>query len=555
MPQTTAEKIKNRLLAMENEVNKNWLSSWKDISKYILPLNGRFPGEIPNSGEKINHSTLLNGHPTLCARILAAGMTSGLTSPARPWFKLGIEDEELMRYTPVKLWLEEIEKRMMTVFSRSNFYECIYSIYEEIGSFGTGCGIIVEDYKTIIRCYNFTAGEYFLGMGGDNRINSLGRKYWKTVGQLVDEFGIENVSEQTRSMYNSNKIDNWRECAQIIEPNDTRIPDIKSSNNKPFRSFYWEIGSQSESFLMQSGFDTFPVIAPRWHTKSGSDIYGKGPGWEALGDAKMLQRQEKDKLLAIEKVNNPPLQVDSSIEQVNVLPGGITRYSGAVPNAGVRSAYQISPDINSLRASIQDTMNEISRFYFNDIFLMISNSDDIQKTAAEIYERHEEKMVMLGPVINRLVTELLDPAIERTFDIMFKSGLIPEPPREIQGMSLNVTYISILAQAQKAVEGNTIQRAVGYAVSLAPVNPNILDVINMDESIIQYAYSLGVSPKIIRSEEEIAQIRNKRQQAEQMQQMAQNSMMAADGAKTLADTKLGEGNALDRVVSGVTGNQ
>jgi hypothetical protein len=536
-----------RFNAMKAEAT-SWVSSWKDLTRYIRPTRGFFDQQ-PNIGTMLDHKTVINGHAMRAIRILSSGMTSGLTSPSRPWFKLGLADAELADADPVKIWLDDLQKKMFSVFSKSNIYSLFPTIYEEIGLTGTSCTILLEDFDSTIKGKTFTIGEYYLGTGGDGKINSFAREYWLTVAQLVEEFGLENCSSQVKALWENKEIDKWIKVIHLIEPNDDRNPNKYDNINMPYKSLQWEFGSKTDENLNLSGFEEFPVLAPRWDTTTTADIYGKGPGWDGLGDAKMLQRMQKDKLAALDKVINPPVQVNSSSAQVNMLPGGVSRFSDSMPNAGVKPSYQINPDFNAIENSIGITKDDISKTFYSDLFLMLTNIDRSGITAREVVERHEEKLLMLGPVLERLEGELLKPLIDRTFQIMLRNNQVPIPPMALQGQELKVEFISVLAQAQKMVGTSSIEQMLGFVGNIAQVNPNILDVINYEEAAIQYADMVGLSPKILRSKAEIEQMRQQRMQEQQVAQQAAHTQGIIQGAKTLADTKLGQNSALDAITS------
>ncbi len=550
--------FEQRFTAMKNEA-QSWLGTWKDIKSYINPVRGFFD-EQPNQGKAIDHKTMLDGYPRRCARILAAGMTSGLTSPSRPWFRLSVDDPELMELDGVKLWLDDVQERMMNVYSRSNIYGVLNTVYEEVGSFGTAAAIIVEDSTTVIRGYTFTCGEYYLSIGPDGRINGFARKYYKTVGQLIAEFGIDNVSENVKTAYNNKKVDEWKAVIHLIEINDKRIPDKPDFKNMLYRSVQWEEGSPSVDFLRVGGFESFPTLTPRWQTTTTADSYGKAPGWDALGDAKMLQKMQREKLLGLAKKTNPPMQRNSQTGEVNTLPGGVTTTSASVPDAGLRPAYQVDIDLSAVQACIRETQEAIGATFYTDLFLMLLTSERKQITAREVAERHEEKLLMLGPVLECLESELLDPLIDRTFAIMLRTGLIPEPPEELQGKDLKVEYVSILAQAQKMVGTTAIEQVCGFVAQLAGVSPDVLDKIDWDEAVETYAEYVGIPAKILRSTEAVAAIREAREEAQLKAQQAQTGVTMATTAKDLSQAKVGPDNkgqnsALDAVIAALTGKK
>jgi hypothetical protein len=175
---------------------------------------------------------------------------------------------------------------------------------------------------------------------------------------------------------------------------------------------------------------------------------------------------------------------------------------------------------------------------------MLANTDRRQITAREIEERHEEKLLALGPVLEQLNQDLLDPMTDIVFDIHVKQGLIPPPPQELQGIDLKVEYISIMAQAQKLLGVSAIERFTGFAGQVAGVDPSVLDKIKTDQILDVYADTISLPPSIVRTDEEVAEIRSQRARQQQMAQQAQMEMQAAKTAKDLSQTDLSEDKAL-----------
>jgi hypothetical protein len=553
--------------ALRNEGNL-WYPAWRDLAKYLNPTRGFFYETRPNTGYEIDHKTILDSTPEESIGILASGMVSGLTSPSRPWFRLSLPDPEALVVGHVKYWLDDVQNRMLDVFAKSNIYGGLSTIYEEIATFGTACGFLEEDPVDVIRMRVYTIGEYYLGTGPDGRVNAFYRRFWMNVGQLVKEFGIENCTMQVQTLFRNNQPDTWIRVNFLIEENDERIVQYKDYSNMAYRSVYWEDGAMMDSYLRIGGYEEMPTLTPRWATTTTADAYGRGPGWKMLGDAKMLQRLQRNKLIALDKVTNPPVQVDASVQgEANMLPGGITRFSSQLPNAGVKPAYQVNPDLQAIEATIQKTQDAIKRKSFADLFLMMIDAErgGTPITATEVMERQSEKLSILGPVLERLETELLNPLIDRTFGIMLRNNLIPPPPREIQGMELKVQYVSVLAQAQKMTGVTAMQQVLNYASNLATIQLNaqgaaVIDNIDFDENIQEYADMLGVPAKTMASPEMITQLRQARAAAQAKAQQQQDAATAAQtmaagakGAKDASGAELGKNSALDQLMAGMTG--
>ena len=547
------------------EFNK-WVPALRELSIYLNPCKGSFDS-IPNSGKKLDHTQLIDSHARRAIRDLASGMISGLTSPSRPWFRLGLPDKDLEKYKPVKEYLDECALRMHSVLADSNAYEGLHSGYEEIATFGTSAMLMLDDYRDIVRFRNFTAGEYFLGQGPDNRVDTFGRQYWMTVGALVKEFGIENCSPQVRVSYNEHNTEKWIKVNFLIETNDTRVIGYKDFRNMPFRSVYWEDGSEQNTFLRIHGFEEFPILAPRWGTTTSADIYGRSPGWDVLGDDKMLQTMQIQKLIGLDKITNPPMQCDASVQgAVNTLPGGITRFSNLTPNAGLKPAYLVDIDINALREDILEVKKALDDAFFRDLFKMMINIDRSGVTATEIAERQSEKLNMLSPIIAKLNNDQNKPLIDRLYNMMERTGQLPELDDDVKelvgGMQMKVTYVSVFAQAQKMIGITALEQVVNFIGGLAKADPAVLDNIDLDQTAIIYADSIGVPAKIMNDPTIVAAKRKARadaqakvDEANAMSQMAEGAAKAGVAAKNLGTTPMGGDSALDRVLSGVTGRQ
>ena len=529
-----------------------YFGHWEELSEFIMPRRGRFLTSKSNDGSKKN-GKIIDSTGSMAVRTLSAGMMSGITSPARPWFRLATPQAALMEQSDVKQWLFAVEKTMRDIFSRSNLYNSLQTVYEELAVFGTGALLISEDFDDVIRCYPFTVGEYGLAQSHRLQVDTFYREFNMTVAQVVEQFGLDNCSDAVRTMFKSGQLDKWVEVLHVIEPNSVREYNKKDNLNMPYHSCYVEKASKNERKLLESGYEEFPILAPRWHV-TGVDIYGRSPGMDVLGDVKALQIEQKRKAQGIDKMVNPPLQAPSSLrgQSASVLPGGVTYVDTMQGNqGGFRPTYEVNPRLGELQQDIQETQYRIQQGFYSDLFQMMMNSDRRQITAREIDERHEEKLLMLGPVLERLHTELLNPLIDRTFNIMARNELLPPAPEELAGVTLKVEYISVMAQAQKAIGTGAIERLAGFIGNMAAVKPEVLDKFDADQSVDEYAEMLGVPPKIVVPDDMVQQMREERAaQMEQQMQMEQVNQ-GAQAAKVMSDADTGGQNILSDIIGGI----
>lgn len=541
-----------RWSALQTE-RSSWISHWQEISSYILPRTGRFITTNVNDGTR-KHNSIYDSTGTRALRVLGAGLMGGATSPARPWFRLATPNKDLMKSVAVLEWLSEVSHILLDVFARSNTYRALHTMYEELGAYGTAVAIVVDDFDTGIRLITLTAGEYALATNFNGDVTTLYRELQQTVGQLVKEFGRENCSDAVKNMYDQGNLDAWVSVIHVVEPRYDRDPNMRDAKNMAWRSVYFEAGSNQNKFLREGGMKKFRVLAPRWAV-SGGDIYGNSPAMEALGDIKQLQHEQLRKAEGIDYMTKPPLQVPSSMknQDVNRLPGGLSYVDMAGPNSGIRSTFEVNLRLDHLLADIQDVRNRINETFYTDLFLMLSGQNVSRMTATEVAERHEEKLLMLGPVLERLHNELLDPLVSITFERMLEAGQLPPPPPELEGQDLNVDFISMLAQAQRAVSTNSVDRFVNNLGAIAAVKPAILDKFDEDAWVDSYADMLGVDPNLLNDEATVKAIRDERAKQAQAANAAAMAESASSTAKNLAQSPTNNSNALTDVTQAFSG--
>lgn len=524
------------------------------VSDYLLPFNSKFyatKGE--NAGKNLNY--ILDSSGIYALRTLQSGLMAGMTSPARPWFTVQTRDRELNKVHAVRVWLDEVAQIILEVFNSSNTYPALHEMYGEIGAFGTACSIVDFDFDKVIHHNPLTFGEYWIAPDAKRRISTMYREFEMSVEQVVEEFGLEACSRTTRNLYADGNYDAPVRIIHAIEPRRNRDTEKADAKNMPWRSCYFEAGGDHDEFLRESGHKRFPVLAPRWDVCGGS-VYGSSPGMIVYGDVKQLQHEQLRKAQGIDYQVRPPLAVDSSLQnrEIDMLPGGTTFVDAMGPNRGIQSAFESNLRLDYLLDDIRDIRERINKGFYADLFLMLANAGpDTRMTATEVAERHEEKLLMLGPVLNRLRGELLEPLVEIAFERLSEVGALPPPPEELAGHELSVEFVSILAQAQKAIGISGMDRYMGAINLLAPNFPDVKDCVDVDQWNDLYAEMAGVKPQVLTPIENRRMVREARNKA--MAAQAQSAMLAeqAKAVNSLGNTPGSGDTALTAVSKGLTG--
>ncbi|MDR2161217.1 MAG: head-tail connector protein [Desulfovibrio sp.] len=541
------------------EERRSWEPDWKKLAAQFLPRKCRLESE---AGAETNRGGLRGGTLDSTAfyamRDLAAGLHGGMTSPARPWFSLTLQDRELAKRARIRQWLDALADRMRAIFNQSNFYTAIHSLYLELGTFGTGFLFALEDERGpgAVRFLPLTAGEYCLDANDQGRVDTIFRTTMMTVRQMIMRFGAK-VPEFIREMGRRPEL--WNERFAVVH---AVYPRGNVRGAGPFASAYYLDSGVSGGrrsgpadsrlpFLLERGkFSEFPGFGVRWDV-TGGDVYGKSPGMDALPSSIMLQQMTRTMLMALQKEVDPPMIAPAGLENVSLLPGAVT-FVNDVTGQGqqVYPAMRMNYAVAETAQVIAAFQEQVREGLFNSLFRMLTNSDRRNVTATEIAAKEEEKLILVGPVLERLHAELFIPLIDRVFSIMARRNLLPPDwPDDLDNAPLRVEFVSILAQAQKMVATGSLEKFAGFVGSTAQVYSEALDAVNADALVDNYAEYLGVEANVLRGQDDREALREARQQARQQMDALQQGAAGADMLRKLGGLRL-EGTAAGALAGG-----
>lgn len=542
---------KKRLIRRIKELydaRREYEERWKEIRDFQLP----FVGDFDNTADKTNPARrrdykIAHGVAWQACQVFAAGIMSGLTPPSRQWFRFAYKRPDLNSNVDAMKVLDERQEIVAYVLAKSNFYNSVHSCYMEL-PFGQAPLAVFYDPQNGVRFQAMAVGTYALGVDGFGKVNTFARKYEMTLRQIIDCFGSENLPEKMRNL-----IDNENNLAKkfvvnwLVEPNDDRLPDKIDKLNMPYRSVYWLDNSEANEYLYVGGFEEWAIPVARYLV-SGLEPYGRGPGWFAEGDSKMLQLLKKDFLTAVELQIKPAMKGSAQLLNnggINLIPGGLTPVSDQT-NQFVEPLFNVNLNLNDAKEEIIRTEDSIKRAYSADLFLMLDNLDNNRMTAREVMERTQEKLQQLGPVTERMQDEFLTVIITRVYNLIERAGGFPPIPDELADViteqDIEVDYISPLAQAQKMSGLVNIEQGIAQVAQMAQIWPEVTKKIDPLNTISKYFEMLGAPAIMQRSnevvQELIAQEQNEMARQQQLQEnlaMAQAAAPAADAAKNLTE--------------------
>ena len=535
-------------------------SAWREVADYGDPYAGKYlTSDFEVSQRLPSRRNIINSTISRSLRTMDAGFVGGHTSKSRPWFRLGVSDPALLDNEEIKVWLDDETQAIRDTLARSNFYTALSKLYHSRHLFGIGAIAVEEDDDDVVRFYVRPIGTYAVGVDHRGRCNAFWYRFRWTAENIVAVFGEDGLPEAVRSAKAGGRPDQKFQIESLIEKN----PDYKRGSHvegqRKYRQIYWIDGGQSDSYgvLGTNGYDYMPTLTPRWLV-DGNDVYGPSPALDCVGDLKQLQHQEGDKIYLSDMIVRPPVGVPDTMRNkaASLAPGSRTYLT--MDQVGTKVGPLYVPDArakNEIRLDIDALEKRIGEHFYADLFRMLDFLDDRQRTATEISARQEEKAAMLGPSLETLTDELLDPVIEIVFAVRAARGLQRRLPEALDGVALKVEYTSILAQAQKAVGINSIERVLQIAGGLVSVtqDPSVMDKLNSDAIIEITNDFTGAPARIVNSDDAVAAKRQQRAQQQQMQQMAALAPAAKQGMdamRTAAETVPQDGSALAGLMGG-----
>ena len=537
-----------------------------DVARELYPA--AIPGLVRGVDEMADGYTHDDDHRMLTTSPMdsmkrgAAGFHGNLTSPATPWFRFKLPDFMLENGETTheqRRLLDDMTEATRWTFSRSNAYPMLHRLYKQLLTFGFGCMLVVGDKKRIARCTTLRIGTYAMGVGDDGQVDRVVRRFAWTAGQIIDNFGRENCPQYILDA-EKDPVAKF-EVVNLIEPNgvcDERACDqiaceLDMSDDTVYRSLFWlkaGTGHKNDGFLRAIGYSIKPFVAPRMECEDG-DVYGLGPGIDALDLCRGCQSFKYDELNIVGRQSEPAIVADETFKNE-----GLRLYRGAI-NYGrfgeqrgtpVAPVFPNPPTPDEARQERMDAQIEISKLFYNDAFSVIDavrRGETGKMTATEVEAHVREAMQRLAPVATLFDTELLDPLV--SIMAKYTVAALPQPLTPEEGQQLqtvDVEYVSAIHLAQKQSAVAAIQQVFDAAALMAKAGrTEALHRVDPDKMLLRLAELTGCPENCLASDDSAHESVEAEKQAAARQAQIAEAGAAADAAKNLGGIPLDEGHA------------
>lgn len=515
--------------------------SFQDVAQWIDPARGRHLG-MGDNADRLKQIQLIDSTPRKAHRIVKAGLMGGLSSPSKPWFKLKARGFERPS-GQVQAWLSESQRIIYEILQASNAYSALFQCYGDLSLFGVYAGVVRSSYENVIHVQSMPIGSFLLGADDEGDVDTLHWTIKMTVRNIVERFGMENCSPRVQNMYKANQMNDRVDVRAAIEPRLVKDPmKAYRSDNMDTGVFYWEEGSR-DKLLHEGGLTYAGILAPRWETVSDDPWPISSPGRDALGDIRQLQAQQRDRDTAVQMSYKPPLAGPAEGMGFSYIPGAYNVLSMAEMAKGMpQPMLSVTPQIQHLDMGIQNTQGRVFEAFYADLFRMASEYgiEGVKNvTATAIASLQEEKLIVLGPVLESLDRGLLSPLIKAAFHYAQEAEIIPPAPDDLVGAEVDVEFVSLLAQAQRAIGVASMERTIGFAGTLAQMGmPGVMQTFDGDGLVREFADQVGFPMDRFRPEEDVAAEREQQAQQAQAQMMAEQAPALAGAANLISEANV-----------------
>ena len=554
MASTIREQCDRRLEGMK-AVRKPYEADWEEINRLGMSTRNVHLSAAGRKNTRRANTSSQDSYARRAARILGYGMQSGLSSSSMPWFKLKPGNPELGEDQEAKEWLHVAELKIYAFFADTGVYDPFKLNYMDLGNYGVGCSIMLEHPEYVGVTHALTAGEYWIAADGGSRTDTLYRQVDYTVDNIVRSFGWDNVSKAAQQAWTNNKLQTIVPVIHAVERNHER--DKHNIGDKEYRSVFYEPGNDSkDQLLRESGYDSKPFWAPRWEVMGGSVYSEACPGFDALPDLREMQLTARRRGRARDMLHKPPMKAPTGLtaQPLRLDPGSIN-FAAASDLEGLSPVFEAQwQSLGAIREDHEAVRRDVAECYYVDLFKAISEREGVQPmNDLETSLRNDEKYTQLGPIVDRVNVEMLEVAVQRAFVILTNTGIMPTPPRSLQGVPLIIDFVSMLAQAQRSASNSAIERMARFVGFVAGIFPDAAIKFDAEQAIDEFATGTGTPPKIVRSDEMVEKMKAEiaqQQQAAQMAQMAAPMKDMAQGAELLSRTNVGGDKSLLEQISG-----
>ena len=540
--------------------------TWIEAGLWALPH--RIQTMLAQSDGQRNNKHIVDSTHVIALRSCVAGFLEGNTSAGRPWYRFQHQDDYINKNPVNKAWLDKYTRRTLDTLSRSNFYHAAGGFYYDFNVFNTGAHYI-DELKGGLHFHTLEPGTYYCLNNDLGVADILVREFTLTVKALVDKYGRKkngdwdwsNFSLRVKKLYEDGNYTQKIDVVHIVMPNE-HFSQYKPIGfmNRPWVSLTYETGGSAGQYyqdgmdlspmnLNEDGQETYlkvsaskrkPFIVGRSETANNYEYGMKGPTTDALGLIKSLNKKAIGKDIALDQMLNPTVQGPSSLRKsyISTAPKSfIPLDATSASQGGLKRVFEINPAIGSLIQDVTDLRDQVEKLYFADYLLYLTRNPKT-RTAREVDAVVSEQQLIIGPNLQALNWTYNQPVVEFVAAYVLDEDPYLEPaPKDLEGQLIDIDFISVFAQAQKAADLPSIDRYVAMVSNVGQLQPEIFDKLNTDKLADLYEDRLFLPEGLVNPASKVEELRKQAAAQAQQQKFMENVPAMAGAVKDLRSTQ------------------
>ena len=506
-------------------------SMFLDAQKYVRPNSNKFD-HTRTTYQDDGSREMYDDTAVWCNQMFANGLSSNLIPKSDRWFYLKVVGKDASQYSnEERQYLQSTADRILHEFSlpKSQFYTSSHECFLDIGAYGTS-PVQISEVDGVVNFRSRPLADVFFDTDQYGTVDTVYYRCYKTARQLMQMF------PQVEGMDGFNKdqsVHNKYELVYTIEPNTDKAVKKggRVGKGRPHLVTYW-CPSLKEP-LQVSGASYFTFLVPRW-SKLADEVYGRGPAFSCLSQIRALNKMVKEVLISSEYLNFPTLTAE---EDSIMLPMKYGSRQIMFHEAGSEKPQPIlaGNQPQHVMEMIRMYRDSVNRSFFVDQIIRQEKKE--RQSVTEIQDVRGQMLNQLAPLLNRMEVEFLGPAIEATFELLSRRGDLPEMPESLGNGELEISFSSPASQSQFATRLSDISAFMRDLAPLAQAKPELVQALNEQKLLENYARYRNISPDVVKTSDELEEMKAKMAEQQQMMQTAQMAPQIGGAMRDVAQAK------------------
>jgi hypothetical protein len=282
----------------------------------------------------------------------------------------------------------------------------------------------------------------------------------------------------------------------------------------------------------RGGYYEMPVTVPRWELTDES-IWGHSPAHYALADILTLNQLVELDIKSREKVIDPALLAEERalMSDLDLSPGAVN----VVRARDGISPFESAARFDAVESSIVRLQMAIQRYFYID---QLELKESPAMTATEVQVRYELMQRLLASTMSRIKEDMLDPIVQRTFNMLWRAGEFEDPPEGVEVGEYDVHYVGPLSRSMRFDQAASIERWITQLQMIAQAGgeeaTDVLLVPDFEKIARHAAVQLNIPTELTRDTDDVQEdMQNRRAQRAEQAQAATNR----DNAAAVRDLK------------------